>query len=117
MIHFLVRGTTTHPLLEPARPGLGVPFSPNFYLLADPQHRNNPGFPRSSRPPNRNTLRNSGAMLRMASGRKPGVSGLWRRCGWWRDRGKILREGVLDVRLSGESSTPRGSPPIADEEH
>src|SRR5215471_13538111 len=36
-------------------------------------------------------------MLRMAKARKRGFSGLWRRCGWWRDRGKIPREGVLEL--------------------
>ena len=77
------------------RNGVGL-LSTNSYLLADPPHRNKRGFPRSSRPPIRNTLRNSGTMLRMARARKRGFSSLWRCCCWWRDRRKIPRKGVLE---------------------
>jgi hypothetical protein len=96
MVRFTVSVTTTRPFLSRSWHYLSAGFA-KLFRRPDPPHRNNRGFPRSSHPPNRNTLRNSGAMLRLARARKPGFSGLWRCCGWRGNRRKIPREGVLEL--------------------
>ena len=85
-------------IVEPQQHFLTIGACEKFlYPPPDPQHRNNRGFLRSSRPPNRNTLRNSGGMLRLARARMPGFSGLWRCCGRRGDRREIPRKGVLKL--------------------